>query len=196
MTANSTKPTPDPKELAMARSLLARFYDGATTPRDEAALYSFFDSYPSLPPDLEEERDAISWFASGISEEAAGCNAAEPPVSSADSLPADNSIGRRVSLRAPSWMRSVGAAAAVAIAAVGLTSTAVDSAELNRNRLAYEGSFIEVDGRRITDIDAILPMLISKEVETQRRADLLASMAENELLSRIDSIHAIVESLR
>lgn len=130
--------------------LTERFLDGATTPAEERALYTFYRRSPegSLPAELEQYRPMMQWYAG---------------------------LGSRQARR-PVW-RYAGIAVAVTVIA-GAAVTVLNSPKTEGNGLyaCYQGSYVVRDGRKTTDLGQIHATLAHAEYT----ADSLWAVAERQ----------------
>lgn len=134
-----------------ARRLTAEFLDGATEPAQERQLYDYYTS-GHVADDLKAYIDMFAMYASLA------------PV------PASVKSGKTSRVI---W--SVAASVAV-IAAVGVALFFGGSYGRSDNDSLYAGSYIIRDGKKITDIKAIMPLLRSADDyvdSTMRQVDIL-----------------------
>lgn len=125
------------------RTLIDRFLDGATTPAEEHILYSYFSS-EQVDPALEQYRDMFAWYASLPAE-----------------TPAEPVVAHR---HRAAWHLPAGIAAAVALAvAIALSVFAPRTDDQEALYAMYQGSYIEVNGQRITDVRLIYDRLQQAE---------------------------------
>ena len=93
------------------------------------------------------------------------------------------------SLRIPVTAWSAGIAAMVVVTlGLGLLVFSGQNAAKNHKWSCYEGSYIEVDGKRITDVKKIMPCII----ETLEHADKVEQLAQQ----RIDEIHRSEQEIK
>ncbi len=158
------------------RTLIDRFLDGATTPAEEQTLYSYFSS-ESVEPELEQYRAMFAWYAS---------LPGETPVETPAPRP-----------RHVWWHIPAGIAAAMALfvaIALAILSPQVDEQEALY--AMYQGSYIEVNGERITDIRLIYDRLQQAEAFADsigRAFDdevIKADMVDQALRGISDAAHA------
>ena len=146
---------PDYKHI---EQLVEKFLDGSTTNAEERLLYGYFAG-SRVDRRLEKYRAMFLWYAGGM----------------AAPLP-EPKAGRTGRTAAPwAWAKvAVGAAASVLLlAGVALGYHRHQQAE--RLYATYEGSFIVRDGKKITDLESIMPEL--KRIE--RNAAAMASRSKD-----------------
>ncbi|MCC8071694.1 MAG: hypothetical protein LIO90_07835 [Bacteroidales bacterium] len=136
-----------------ARSLLERYYDGSTTPAEEAALTAYL-SQPGLPADLALEGAILGWTAEVF----------EAPKTDTPK----GQRGKGAGLTWRQWARRLSVAAAIAVLATAFTLFISREARLQQLYAQYEGSYVIRDGKKITDISEILPDLLAAEQLSQR----------------------------
>lgn len=130
------------------RSLIQAFLDGNTTPAEEKSIYSAYGtSAPgSLHADLERYRAMFEWYLTLAGSE----------TTQAQAKPARKSRH---------WLRY--AAAAAVTAAVTLAATFIaDPFHSDRDSVLYAryaGSYVIKDGKRVSDLDAILVTVMRAE---------------------------------
>lgn len=136
--------------------LIQRFFDGDSTPGEEAALYSWFAANPDAG-EFERFRPLFGWF---------------------EALPRQNADSEAVPERKPRrrrWLAAASIALAVAAASfLALMLADGKSAPADELYAQYRGSYVMKDGKRITDIEAIYGELI----RAQATVDSLAAAAE------------------
>lgn len=142
-----------------AASLVAAFFDGATTPAQEECLYAFFHNSPegSLSAEMEAYRPMFAWY-SGLK--------AEKPLATVSFW---------------SRFKYIGVACASAALVAGASFIAKDAMAYDNSLYAqYNGSYIIRNGQLISDMDLILGTVLQAE----RLADSLETVAarEEELL--------------
>ena len=150
---------------------ITRFMEGETTNEEERAIYRFFRS-EEVPEHLKVYAPMFAWYEEGMPEKQAVVTLKTP---------------RRFRLPVEIW--SIGIAATIAVV-VGLGSLLFwdkDNNELDE-WACYEGSYIEVRGKRITNVKQILPSIL----ETLNEADRIEQLAQE----RIDEIKRSEEFVR
>ena len=150
---------------------ITRFMEGETTNEEERAIYHFFRS-EEVPEHLKVYAPMFAWYEEGMPEEQAAVSL---------------KTSRRFHLPVEIW--SIGIAATIAVV-VGLGTLLFwdkDNNELDEWS-CYEGSYIEVRGKRITNVKQILPSIL----ETLNEADRIEQLAQE----RIDEIKRSEEFVR
>ena len=150
---------------------ITRFMEGETTNEEERAIYHFFRS-EEVPEHLKVYAPMFAWYEEGMPEKQAVVSL---------------KTSRRFHLPVEIW--SIGIAATIAVV-VGLGSLLFwdkDNNELDE-WACYEGSYIEVRGKRITNVKQILPSIL----ETLNEADRIEQLAQE----RIDEIKRSEEFVR
>lgn len=144
---------------------IERFLDGETSCAEERELYSYF-SQSELPPEAEPYREMFAWYASlqqkGESESPAASTDADKHTES------DNSKVRILRLRPWQWI-SVAATIAL-LFTVGLIFRP-SSASLSDEYMAYQGSYIIRDGKKITDLSIVVPEILKAEQLLNEKVD-------------------------
>lgn len=149
---------------------ILRFMEGETTHAEEQAIYRFFRT-EQVPEHLKSYTPMFAWYEGGMKEEATSVDAPESPM-----VP----LWKRVSVRV--WSMGIAAMLTVGIGLGVLLTWGEDE----RNEWAcYEGSYVEVNGKRITDIGQIMPHILETlaraeriEKETQQRMEEGRSIEE------------------
>lgn len=170
---NQTRRSAVPSENEI-RVLISRFYEGTTTLAEERAIYAFFEACPNLPPDLEAERKALGWFASkSIPSEA------EKP-----------DLKKSVRMRLSEWAAAAASAAAIV---TGIVMTSADCHSLAMLRESYAGSCIVENGRKLTEINEILPAVVIRDIENRQLLDRInSSLAFSRVDAHNDSIRILL----
>lgn len=127
-----------------AEEWVNRFLDGETSCEEEAQLYRYFFR-EDLPAGLEHYRAMFAWYAAKLGTE----------------KPADT--GRRQTVMLRLWHCVSVAAAVAVIALVGLHVCLTSMQRIPDEYMCYEGSYMIVNGRMITDIPSIIPELVMAE---------------------------------
>lgn len=150
---------------------ITRFMEGETTNEEERAIYHFFRS-EEVPEHLKVYAPMFAWYEDGMPEEQAAVSL---------------KTSRRFHLPVEIW--SIGIAATIAVV-VGLGTLLFWDKENNEpdEWACYEGSYIEVRGKRITNVKQILPSIL----ETLNEADRIEQLAQE----RIDEIKRSEEFIR
>lgn len=140
--------------------LIGRFLAGETTTAEEQTLYEFF-SRDEIPSDLLDYKEMFSWYAS-LKDSASTLSAPskDEPTSSKVQL---------LILRPWQWI-SIAAMIAL-LFSIGF-SLRYPTISLPEEYLAYEGSYIVRDGKKITDLRIVVPeiqrteRLVNEQIET------------------------------
>lgn len=153
-----------PTDHRHIRTTIARFLDGETSVAEEKELYNFF-RLPDIPADLKQYQPMFNWYASlGESHD----EAAPADIAGTENRASASRV-RLLELRPWQWM---GIAAMLALLlSVGFIFR---SPSIPEEYLAYEGSYIIRDGKKITDLRIVVP-------EIERTQQLV-----NESLGEID----------
>lgn len=137
-----------------------RFLEGRTTCREEQELYARFAA-GDVPRSLRRHTEMFAWYAGGMKE---------------DELPAPHAPKPTLRLR----LRIVAAASLGAIV-LGLGAYGMARYHERQELYArYEGSFIIRNGKKITDLEKILPELQRAEREALREEDKLQDFIQQE----------------
>lgn len=119
-----------------ARELMDRFLDGSTSLAEEKKLYSYFRR-ANIAPDMEQHRDMMRWYASGMAQKKALNFSA-------------------------AWK---GAVASAVIIAAGVGAAFLKHASTGPAYYAqYEGSYVMINGEKVTNLKEIMPYLNSTEM--------------------------------
>nr|WP_270224561.1 hypothetical protein [Phocaeicola massiliensis] len=155
-----------------------RFLDGETTNAEEQAIYRFFCT-DNVPAHLKEYAPMFAWYEGGMQ--------GEPKPQAME----DTKVEKRktFSLRIPVTAWSAGIAAMVVVTlGLGLLVFSGQNLAKNHKWSCYEGSYIEVNGKRITDVKKIMPCII----ETLEYANEVEQLARQ----RIDEIHRSEQEIK
>ena len=119
---------------------IRRFMEGETTNAEEQAIYRFFRT-EEVPKHLKPYTEMFAWYEEGMPEEELSKPKAQP-------------LWKRIPLEI--WSTGI---AAMLVIGIGLGIVfSIDNAPCEE-WACYEGSYVEVNGKRITDIETILPIL-------------------------------------
>ena len=141
-----------------------RFMEGETTNAEEQAIYRFFRT-EEVPEHLKPYTDMFTWYDEGMPEEKL-------------SKPKIQPLWKRLPLEI--WSMGI---AAMLVIGIGLGVVLSFDNGQHEDWSCYEGSYVEVDGKRITDIETILPIIL----ETLKGAEEIEQRTEARL-TRIRSI--------
>lgn len=141
-----------------------RFMEGETTNAEEQAIYRFFRT-EEVPEHLKPYTEMFTWYEEGMPEEEL-------------SKPKTQPLWKRIPLEI--WSTGI---AAMLVVGIGLGIVLSFGDNQHEDWSCYEGSYVEVDGKRITDIETILPIIL----ETLKGAEEIEQRTEARL-TRIRSI--------
>lgn len=141
-----------------------RFMEGETTNAEEQAIYRFFRT-EEVPEHLKPYTEMFTWYEEGMPEEELSKPKAQP-------------LWKRIPLEI--WSTGI---AAMLVIGIGLGIVLSFGDNQHEDWSCYEGSYVEVDGKRITDIETILPIIL----ETLKGAEEIEQRTEARL-TRIRSI--------
>ena len=141
-----------------------RFMEGETTNAEEQAIYRFFRT-EEVPEHLNPYTEMFTWYEEGMPEEEL-------------SKPKTQPLWKRIPLEI--WSTGI---AAMLVVGIGLGIVLSFGDNQHEDWSCYEGSYVEVDGKRITDIETILPIIL----ETLKGAEEIEQRTEARL-TRIRSI--------
>lgn len=141
-----------------------RFMEGETTNAEEQAIYRFFRT-EEVPEHLKPYTEMFAWYEEGMPEEEL-------------SKPKTQPLWKRIPLEI--WSTGI---AAMLVIGIGLGIVLSFGDNQHEDWSCYEGSYVEVDGKRITDIETILPIIL----ETLKGAEEIEQRTEARL-TRIRSI--------
>lgn len=136
---------------------IRRFMEGETTNDEEQAIYRFFRT-GHVPGHLKPYAPMFAWYEEGMPEEAPKAKKKSP--------------WRSIPLEI--WSMGI---AAMLVIAVGLGAVLSFDDGQNEEWACYEGSYVEVNGKRITDVEKIMPIIL----ETLAEADELDKQVEERL---------------
>ena len=143
---------------------IRRFMEGETTNAEEQAIYRFFRT-EEVPEHLKPYTEMFAWYEEGMPEEELSKPKAQP-------------LWKRIPLEI--WSTGI---AAMLVVGIGLGIVLSFGDNQHEDWSCYEGSYVEVDGKRITDIETILPIIL----ETLKGAEEIEQRTEARL-TRIRSI--------
>ena len=127
---------------------IQRFMEGETTNAEEQAIYRFFHTN-EVPEHLKPYTDMFAWYEEGMPEE---------------KLPKPKT--RPLWVRIPLELWSMGIAAMLVIG-IGLGIVLSFGNSTNEEWSCYEGSYVEVNGKRITDVETIMPIILKTLTEAE-----------------------------
>lgn len=146
-----------------------RFMEGETTNAEEQAIYRFFRT-EEVPKHLKPYTEMFAWYEEGMPEEELSKPKAQP-------------LWKRIPLEI--WSTGI---AAMLVIGIGLGIVLSFGDNQHEDWSCYEGSYVEVDGKRITDIETILPIIL----ETLKGAEEIEQRTE----ARLKRIRSIEEYTR
>lgn len=146
-----------------------RFMEGETSNEEEKAIYRFFHT-EKVPEHLKPYAPMFAWYEKGMPE--------MPPV---DIKP---SLWKQVS----SAVWSMGIAAMLVIG-IGLGILVSFDEGKNEEWSCYEGSYVEINGKRISNVEEIMPCIL----ETLTEADRIEKQIEERLEAIRNSEKAVME---
>lgn len=127
-----------------------RFMEGETTNAEEQAIYRFFRD-EEVPEHLRPYTEMFAWYEEGMPEEIK-----EQPKD------APKPLWERI----PMELWSMGIAAMLVIG-IGLGIVLSFGDSTNEEWSCYEGSYVEVNGKRITDVETIMPIILETLAEAE-----------------------------
>ena len=125
-----------------------RFMEGETTNVEEQAIYRFFHTN-EVPKHLKPYTDMFAWYEEGMPEEKLPTPQARP-------------LWKRIPLEL--WSMGI---AAMLVIGIGLGIVLSFGDSTNEEWSCYEGSYVEVNGKRITDVEAIMPIILETLAEAE-----------------------------
>lgn len=139
-----------------------RFLEGETTNAEERAIYRFFRTN-EVPSHLMEYAPMFAWYEEGMPREPEPKPVKEPDCSK-----------KHFRLQIPVAAWSAGIAAMIVVAlGLGLVFYSDNGKTLyTEDWSCYEGSYIEVGGKRITDIKQILPLILEEQAAAEQKEKL------------------------
>lgn len=156
---------------------IRRFMEGETTNEEEQAIYRFFRT-EEVPEHLKAYTPMFAWYEAGMPE---GGEKIETVSQEKHSL----------------WKHILPAVWSVGIAAmlvigVGLGILVCFDESKNEEWSCYEGSYVEVNGKRVSDVKEIMPCIL----ETMAEADRIERQIEERLEAIRSSEEAVMEKER
>ena len=127
---------------------IQRFMEGETTNAEEQAIYRFFHT-EEMPEHLKHYTDMFAWYEEGMPEE-------KPPK------PQARPLWKRIPLEL--WSMGI---AAMLVISIGLGIVLSFGDSTNEEWSCYEGSYVEVNGKRITDVETIMPIILKTLTEAE-----------------------------
>jgi len=131
---------------------IRRFMEGETTHAEEQAIYRFFRS-DDVPEHLQVYAPMFAWYEEGMPEENK-----EMPV-----IKKTKTFWKRIPLSV--WSMGV---AAMLVIGIGLGVLSRLDGNTDEEWSCYEGSYIKINGKRITDEKKIMPIILETLAEAER----------------------------
>lgn len=147
-----------------------RFLEGETTNAEEQAIYRFFRT-GEVPPHLKEYAPMFAWYEGGMQGEPEPKPMEEPecgphPVMASGKKPF------RLRIPVAAWSAGIAAMMVIALGLGLLLYSDNDLPVHSEDWSCYEGSYIEVGGKRITDIKQILPLILEEQAAAEQKEKL------------------------
>lgn len=156
--------------------LISRFLDGETSLDEEKTLYAFF-SRPDVPEELEPYRPMFGWYASLAvhnDETDRPDNDGERSALSATPVKKDRPLFRL--LRPWQW-----AGIAAMLAVLFTVGFFLRTPSIPEEYLAYEGSYIIRNGKKITDLRIVVPEILrTQQVVDESLEAITATFEESD----------------
>ena len=137
---------------------IQRFMEGETTNTEEQAIYRFFHT-KKVPEHLKPYTDMFAWYEEGMPKE-------KLPK------PKTRPLWKRIPMEL--WRTGIAAMLVIGIG-LGIILSFGDSS--NEEWSCYDGSYVEVNGKRITDVKKIMPIIL----ETLAEAEAIEKSIEERL---------------
>lgn len=132
---------------------IRRFMEGETTNAEEQAIYRFFRS-GDVPEHLQEYAPMFAWYEEGMPD-----GMKNTPVMSKK-----RTFWKSIS----SGVWSMGIAAMLVIG-IGLGVLSGWDGDADDEWSCYEGSYVEINGKRMTDVEEIMPFILETLAEAERK---------------------------
>ena len=129
-----------------------RFMEGETTNAEEQAIYRFFRS-GDVPEHLKVYAPMFAWYEEGMPEEKK-----EIPITTKT-----KTFWKRIPLGV--WSMGI---AAMLVVGIGLGILSGLDKDMDDEWSCYEGSFVMINGKRITDEKKIMPIILETLAEAER----------------------------
>lgn len=157
-------------ELNSITRLIDRFFDGETSRQEEQTLYSFFRR-KDLPENLMKYRDMFAWYEDIEASVPAATDAGSGSGSAASLRQEENPV-RLPHMRPAAWIGI--AASLLLLLTLGVVYRNTLS-PMPKEYMAYQGSYIVRDGRKITDLRIVVPEIQRRERQIEARINALNS---------------------
>ena len=129
-----------------------RFMEGETTNAEEQAIYRFFRS-GDVPEHLKVYAPMFAWYEEGMPEEKK-----EMPIETKT-----KTFWKRIPLGV--WSMGI---AAMLVVGIGLGILSGLDKDMDDEWSCYEGSYVMINGKRITDEKKIMPIILETLSEAER----------------------------
>ena len=129
-----------------------RFMEGETTLAEEQAIYRFFRS-GDVPEHLKVYAPMFAWYEEGMPEEKK-----EMPIETKT-----KTFWKRIPLGV--WSMGI---AAMLVVGIGLGILSGLDKDMDDEWSCYEGSYVMINGKRITDEKKIMPIILETLAEAER----------------------------
>lgn len=129
-----------------------RFMEGETTNAEEQAIYRFFRS-GDVPEHLKVYAPMFAWYEEGMPEEKK-----EMPIETKT-----KTFWKRIPLGV--WSMGI---AAMLVIGIGLGILSGLDNDMDNEWSCYEGSYVMINGKRITDEKKIMPIILETLSEAER----------------------------
>ena len=139
---------------------IQRFLEGETTNAEEQAIYRFFHT-EKIPEHLKAYTEMFAWYEKGMPEE----RIVQP-------IKVPKPFWERIPMEL--WRTGI---AAMLVIGIGLGIILSFSDSSNEEWSCYDGSYVEVNGKRITDVEKIMPIIL----ETLAEAEAIEKSIEERL---------------
>lgn len=161
-----------------------KFLNGETSNAEERELYRYF-SQPEIPAEAEPYREMFAWYASLLP-----AQAEMPEKAQEEPEEAEPEKVRILRLRPWQW---VSVAATIALLFTLGFIFRPTGASLSDEYMAYQGSYIIRDGKKITDLSIVVPEILRAEQmlndrvnEVDRSFDEMNEAMINSVSSELD----------
>ena len=129
---------------------IRRFMEGETTNAEEQAIYRFFRT-GKVPEHLKSYTEMFTWYEEGMPEE---------------KMVAPTEVSKPLWKRIPMELWSMGIAATLVVG-IGLGIILSFNESTSEEWACYEGSYVAVKGKRITDVEKIMPIILETLAEAE-----------------------------
>ena len=145
---------------------IARFMEGETTNAEEQAIYRYFRT-ADVPEHLKPYAPMFAWYEEGMPEDAL-------PMAKETEVPVmqKKPVWRRIPMEV--WSMGI---AAMLVVGIGLGVVLSFGDKQHEDWSCYEGSYMVVNGKRITDKETLIPMIL----ETLAKAEAIEKCLEAQL---------------